>query len=123
MVSPEKDVTCTAFPVTNVMSMHESLCLADYDNYIAVSRKNLMHRYHHEPILAKSLHLVKAVAFFNHSSHVRILQASKLDGCRVRLGDRPIQVTLRRALSSLSLWHKARLGWYLLTSKEPIRYH
>ncbi|XP_050699907.1 traB domain-containing protein-like isoform X4 [Eriocheir sinensis] len=41
-------------------------------------------------------------------------------GCLIQLGDRPIQVTLSRALASLSLWHKVKLTWHILTSKEPI---
>ncbi|KAK3871817.1 hypothetical protein Pcinc_023066 [Petrolisthes cinctipes] len=41
-------------------------------------------------------------------------------GCLIQLGDRPIQVTLSRALASLSLWHKIKLTWHILTSKEPI---
>nr|XP_045600415.1 uncharacterized protein LOC123759413 isoform X7 [Procambarus clarkii] len=41
-------------------------------------------------------------------------------GCIIQLGDRPIQVTLSRALASLSLWHKVKLTWHILTSKEPI---
>lgn len=41
-------------------------------------------------------------------------------GCLIQFGDRPIQVTLSRALASLSLWHKIKLTWHILTSKEPI---
>lgn len=41
-------------------------------------------------------------------------------GCLIQFGDRPIQVTLSRALASLSLWHKVKLTWHILTSKEPI---
>ncbi|XP_071542049.1 uncharacterized protein [Panulirus ornatus] len=41
-------------------------------------------------------------------------------GCLIQLGDRPIQITLSRALASLSLWHKFKLTWHILTSKEPI---
>lgn len=41
-------------------------------------------------------------------------------GCLIQLGDRPIQITLSRALASLSLWHKIKLTWHILTSKEPI---
>ncbi|KAK8724567.1 hypothetical protein OTU49_011138, partial [Cherax quadricarinatus] len=41
-------------------------------------------------------------------------------GCLIQLGDRPIQITLSRALASLSLWHKVKLTWHILTSKEPI---
>lgn len=41
-------------------------------------------------------------------------------GCIIQLGDRPIHITLSRALASLSIWHKVKLAWHILTSKEPI---
>merc|ERR1739838_812915 len=41
-------------------------------------------------------------------------------GCIMQLGDRPISITLARALASLSLWHKIKLTWHMITSKEPI---
>ncbi|XP_043238532.1 uncharacterized protein LOC122390029 [Amphibalanus amphitrite] len=47
-------------------------------------------------------------------------EARKLPGCEVRLGDRPIQITIQRALSSLSVWKKIRLAYNLLTSKGSI---
>jgi len=50
-----------------------------------------------------------------------VFQARKIPGCRVHLGDRPIGITLRRALGALTWYQKLRLAWYLITSKEPIR--
>ncbi|GFR92045.1 TraB domain-containing protein [Elysia marginata] len=48
-------------------------------------------------------------------------EARKLKGgCRFILGDRPIQITLRRALSSLSVWQRLKLAYAILFSKEPI---
>ncbi|XP_005109412.1 traB domain-containing protein [Aplysia californica] len=48
-------------------------------------------------------------------------EARKLrGGCRFILGDRPIQITLRRALASLSLWQRLKLAYAILCSKEPI---
>ena len=38
----------------------------------------------------------------------------------MQLGDRPINITLKRAISSLSVWQKLRLGWNILTNKDPI---
>lgn len=49
-----------------------------------------------------------------------MLQAQTVPGCKLHLGDRPIQITLKRAMASLSPWQKLRLAWYLITSKEPI---
>ncbi|ELU12512.1 hypothetical protein CAPTEDRAFT_182788 [Capitella teleta] len=47
-------------------------------------------------------------------------EALKIRGCRFHLGDRPIKITLQRVLGSLNVWQKIKLGWNLLTSKEPI---
>ena len=37
--------------------------------------------------------------------------------CRVVLGDRPIQITLQRALSSLSLWQKLKFFVHIIISQ------
>ncbi|XP_068719096.1 traB domain-containing protein-like isoform X2 [Montipora capricornis] len=47
-------------------------------------------------------------------------EAKKTPGCQIHLGDRPIQVTLSRAMGALSIWQKVKLGWHLLTTKDPI---
>ncbi|CAL1527020.1 unnamed protein product [Lymnaea stagnalis] len=48
-------------------------------------------------------------------------EAQKLEGgCKFILGDRPIQITLRRALASLSIWQRLKLAYAILFSKEPI---
>lgn len=38
----------------------------------------------------------------------------------MHLGDRPINITLQRALSSLSWWQTTKLTWHILTSRDPI---
>lgn len=43
----------------------------------------------------------------------------KLPGCMLHLGDRPIRITLQRALRALSLWQTIKLVWKL-TSKDTI---
>lgn len=48
------------------------------------------------------------------------IEAKKVPNCVVHMGDRPIRVTLHRALSLLSWRQTLKLGWYLLTSKDPI---
>ncbi|XP_037089724.1 uncharacterized protein LOC119110088 [Pollicipes pollicipes] len=47
-------------------------------------------------------------------------EARQLPGCEVRLGDRPIHITIERALASLNAWKKLRLAYNLLTSKGSI---
>lgn len=38
----------------------------------------------------------------------------------VHLGDRPINITLQRALSALTWWQTIKLVWNLLRSRDPI---
>eukprot|EP00096_Caligus_rogercresseyi_P013256 TRINITY_DN5932_c0_g1_i1.p1 TRINITY_DN5932_c0_g1~~TRINITY_DN5932_c0_g1_i1.p1 ORF type:complete len:569 (+),score=186.81 TRINITY_DN5932_c0_g1_i1:64-1770(+) len=45
-------------------------------------------------------------------------EAKKIPGCLIHLGDRPIGVTLQRALGALSLWQKLHLGFHLLCTNE-----
>uniref|UniRef100_A0A1I8MT40 TraB family protein n=1 Tax=Musca domestica TaxID=7370 RepID=A0A1I8MT40_MUSDO len=40
----------------------------------------------------------------------------KLPGCMLHLGDRPIRITLHRALRALSLWQTVKLVWRLTSS-------
>ncbi|KAJ7372063.1 hypothetical protein OS493_021492 [Desmophyllum pertusum] len=47
-------------------------------------------------------------------------EARKTPGCQIHLGDRPIQVTLSRAMAALSIWQKMKLAWHLITTKDPI---
>ncbi|XP_052779945.1 traB domain-containing protein-like [Mya arenaria] len=47
-------------------------------------------------------------------------EAKKIPNCRLQLGDRPIQITLSRALSSLSWWQTIKLAYHLITSKDSI---
>ena len=41
-------------------------------------------------------------------------------GCILQLGDRPINITLKRAIASLSWWQKLRLAWNILTNKVGV---
>lgn len=47
-------------------------------------------------------------------------EASKLNGCKVHLGDRPINITLQRAIKSLTLWQTLKLVWKLMSIDENI---
>ncbi|CAG0882544.1 unnamed protein product [Darwinula stevensoni] len=47
-------------------------------------------------------------------------EAKNVPHCIVQLGDRPIQITLQRALGSLGLRQKIKLAWHLITCKDPI---
>lgn len=49
-----------------------------------------------------------------------VAEAKKIPGCIVQLGDRPVDITLRRAVSSLSVWQKIKLGLGIIFSKPTI---
>ena len=47
-------------------------------------------------------------------------EAKEIPGCLVHLGDRPIQITLKRALATLTAWQKIKLAFNVLTSSDKI---
>merc|ERR1719234_2576245 len=72
-------------------------------------------------LLSMSAHLTKELGMAPGGEFRRAFtEAKKVPGCMVHLGDRPINITLKRALSALSPWQKIKLGWNILTSRDPI---
>jgi len=47
-------------------------------------------------------------------------EATKIPNCIVHLGDRPISITLQRAMRGLSLWQTIKLVWKLMSFDEKI---
>ncbi|KAL6261147.1 hypothetical protein P5V15_008674 [Pogonomyrmex californicus] len=47
-------------------------------------------------------------------------EAKKVPNCIVHLADRPINITMQRAIRSLSWWQTIKLGWHLAVMKDPI---
>ena len=43
-----------------------------------------------------------------------------MSGCIVQLGDRPMNITLKRAIGSLGPWQKLMLAWNILSNNDPI---
>nr|CAG4641085.1 EOG090X0AQH [Eulimnadia texana] len=71
--------------------------------------------------LSTSAHLTRQLGMAPGGEFRRAYnEARNVPGCTVHLGDRPIHVTLQRALGALSLWQKMKLVWHLLTSRETI---
>jgi len=64
--------------------------------------------------LTKELGMAPGGEFRRALAEVRMLP-----NCIIHFGDRPIQVTLKRALSVLSWWQSLRLVWHLAFSKNP----
>lgn len=72
-------------------------------------------------LLSMSAHITKELGMAPGGEFRRAYQeAQKVPRCMVHLGDRPIGITLQRALSGLSLWQKLKLGFNILTSKDTI---
>ncbi|XP_022095909.1 traB domain-containing protein-like [Acanthaster planci] len=72
-------------------------------------------------LLHMSAHLTKELGMAPGGEFRKAFQeAQKVPGCKVHLGDRPIQITLNRAMGALTIFQKLRLAWCLLTSKDPI---
>eukprot|EP00057_Strongylocentrotus_purpuratus_P032516 XP_787913.2 PREDICTED: traB domain-containing protein [Strongylocentrotus purpuratus] len=72
-------------------------------------------------LLNLSAHLTKELGMAPGGEfRTAVREAQTVPGCKLHLGDRPIQITLKRAMASLSPWQKLKLAWYLITSKEPI---
>jgi len=72
--------------------------------------------------LSTSAHLTRQLGMAPGGEFRRAYnEARNVEGCRIHLGDRPIHVTLHRALAALSLWQKIKLVWHLLLNRSPIR--
>ncbi|KAG8183081.1 hypothetical protein JTE90_010904 [Oedothorax gibbosus] len=72
-------------------------------------------------LLSMSVHFTKELGMAPGGEFRRAyLEAQQIPGCVVHLGDRPIHISLRRALAKLSLWQKIRVAWQILRLKGPI---
>lgn len=47
-------------------------------------------------------------------------EVQRVPNCKLHLGDRPINITLQRALQGLSIWETVKLVWRLVTSDNTI---
>ncbi|CAG2175601.1 unnamed protein product [Oppiella nova] len=72
-------------------------------------------------LLSLSAHLTKQLGMAPGGEFRRAFnEASKIPGCVVHLGDRPVHITLRRAISSLSVWQKLKLAFGIIFNSESI---
>lgn len=72
-------------------------------------------------LLSMSAHITKQLGMAPGGEfRAAYREARKTPGCQIHLGDRPIQVTLSRAMGALSIWQKMKLAWHLITTKDPI---
>ncbi|XP_041348740.1 traB domain-containing protein-like isoform X2 [Gigantopelta aegis] len=111
----------------NILELDESTLLEEAKNInfekvrMAIRQSGVVQGVMHLLLLSMSAHLTKELGMAPGGEFRRAFQEARLvPGCRLQLGDRPIQITLKRALAALSWWQKVRLGWYLIMSKDPI---
>jgi len=72
-------------------------------------------------LLSMSAHITKELGMAPGGEFRRAFQeALKIPGCVIHLGDRPIGITMKRALGALNLWQKIKLGFNVLTSNDTI---
>ncbi|XP_072394270.1 traB domain-containing protein-like [Diabrotica undecimpunctata] len=112
---------------TNILSLDEETVLEEAKNIdmqkiISTIRTNgayngLMYLL----LLNLSANLTKEIGMAPGGEfRVAYKEASKIPHCRIHLGDRPINITLQRALARLSWFQTIKLAWHLLTSKDPV---
>jgi len=72
-------------------------------------------------MLSMSAHLTKELGMAPGGEFRRAYrEAKEVPGCLVHLGDRPIQITLKRAFGSLSYWQMLKLAVTMLTSNVKV---
>ncbi|KAK7102452.1 traB domain-containing protein-like [Littorina saxatilis] len=111
----------------NILELDEKMLLEEAKNInlakfrMAVKQSGVVQGIMHLLLLSMSAHLTKQLGMAPGGEFRRAFQeARRVPGCRLQLGDRPIQITLKRALGALTVWQKLKLAWYLITSKDPI---
>ncbi|KAJ8956880.1 hypothetical protein NQ318_014297 [Aromia moschata] len=112
---------------TNILSLDEASVLEEAKNFdmqkiMSTIRSNGVYNgLMYLLLLNMSAHLTKQIGMAPGGEfRVAYREASKISNCRILLGDRPINITLKRALSRLTWFQTAKLVWHLLTSKDPI---
>uniref|UniRef100_A0A1Y1NEA4 TraB domain-containing protein n=1 Tax=Photinus pyralis TaxID=7054 RepID=A0A1Y1NEA4_PHOPY len=112
---------------TSILSLDEATILEeakniDFDKVRSTIRTNGFYNgVMYLLLLNMSAHITKEIGMAPGGEfRVAYKEARTLPSCSIHLGDRPIQITLKRALSRLSWFQTIKLGWHLLTNKEPI---
>ncbi|KAA0201950.1 hypothetical protein HAZT_HAZT003248 [Hyalella azteca] len=74
-------------------------------------------------LLSVSAHITKQLGMAPGGEFRVAVSAVKrlVPGASIQLGDRPINITLGRALAALSPWSKLKLAFHIITTSEPIR--
>ncbi|KAJ8930705.1 hypothetical protein NQ314_016470 [Rhamnusium bicolor] len=113
---------------TNILSLDEATVLEEAKNIdmqkiVSTIRSNGVYNgLMYLLLLNMSAHLTKEIGMAPGGEfRVAYKEAAKIPNCGVHLGDRPINITLKRALARLTWFQTVKLAWHLLTSKDPVR--
>ncbi|XP_064632305.1 traB domain-containing protein-like isoform X2 [Lineus longissimus] len=111
----------------NVLELDEQTLLEEAKNInmdkvkAAIKQASFVRGIMHLLLLNMSAHITKQLGMAPGGEfRTAVKEAQKIPGCRIHLGDRPIQITLRRAFAALSFWQKLKLAWHMITNKDPI---
>uniref|UniRef100_T1IKH6 TraB domain-containing protein n=1 Tax=Strigamia maritima TaxID=126957 RepID=T1IKH6_STRMM len=111
----------------NILQLDEKTVLEEVQDMnlekmrLAIKRSGWVHGVMYLLLLNMSAHLTKELGMAPGGEfRSAFTEAKRVPGCMIHLGDRPIQITMQRALSALSLWQKIRLAWYIIAGKGPI---
>ncbi|CAG0899330.1 unnamed protein product, partial [Cyprideis torosa] len=87
-----------------------------------ISQSGVVQGLMHILLLNMSAHITKQLGMAPGGEFRRAMrEASLIPHCRIFMGDRPVNVTLSRAIASLSPWQKIKLAWHFIASYRPIR--
>ncbi|XP_064473461.1 traB domain-containing protein-like isoform X2 [Ornithodoros turicata] len=111
----------------NILSFDEEVILKESQNMnfekmmSTIKQNGVVQGIMYLLLLSMSAHLTRQLGMAPGGEFRRAVQeAEKVKGCLIHLGDRPLHITLQRALAALSVWQKLRLAWHMITAKEPI---
>ncbi|XP_029178971.1 traB domain-containing protein isoform X2 [Nylanderia fulva] len=86
-----------------------------------IKREGLYNGLLHILLLRMAAHVAKQLGMPPGGEFRRAFEeAKKVPNCIVHLADRPINITMQRAIRSLSWWQTIKLGWHLAIMKDPI---
>jgi pheromone shutdown protein TraB len=112
---------------TNILSLDEKTILEEAKNIdlqkiiTNIKSSGLYNGIMYILLLNMSAHITKELGMAPGGEfRAAYREAEKIPNCDVLLGDRPLGITLHRALSKLTWFQTVKLAWHLLTSNEKV---
>lgn len=112
---------------TNILHMDEETILSESQNLTTQKALQTIREYGtvqgvmYLLMLSMSASLTKTLGMAPGGEfRMAFRESQKIPGCIVHLGDRPIHITLKRALASLTTWQRIKLALNILTSRDEI---